>query len=125
MTRREWRINLPWPAPLIRENDRPHWAEKARLTKTLRYTAWALAKQQKLPTGLDRVRITLHWQPATNRHRDENAPSPTLKALVDGLVDAGLVADDDAAHVEPRCAIEPVAKPAATWLTIEDRSEAA
>ena len=38
--------------------------------------------------------VTLHYRPRDNRRRDADNLVPTLKALCDGLVDAGLVPDD-------------------------------
>lgn len=119
-----WTVELPWSGPLLRDNDRPHWAQKARLTRTLRDAALLLARQAQLPIGLDRVRIELHWQPPMGRRRDQLSISPTLKPLVDGLVDYGLVADDDTEHVRLECVIEPVAKPARLWLEITDLTSA-
>lgn len=119
------RLELPFTAPPLRDNDRyPHWAVKARKIRELRGAALLLALAAKLPKGLDRVRITLHWQPATNRHRDELSIAPTLKPLVDGLTDYGLVADDDTKHVSLSCCVHDWQRgvPAACWLTIEPTS---
>jgi len=118
-----WTLPLPWPGPLLHENQRLHWAQKAQLTRTVRDVTCFLAGNARLPRGLDRVEITLHWQPATVRRRDDHNLTPTLKAaVVDGLVDFGLIPDDNAAHAVTGCVIEPVAKPARLWLRITDRS---
>jgi hypothetical protein len=97
-----------------------HWAKKSKITRELRRDAHICAVSRKLPRGLQRVRIVLRWQPAVRRNRDQFSATCTLKPLVDGLVDYGLVADDDTAHVELGCVIEPVAKPARVWLHITD-----
>lgn len=47
-----------------------------------------------------RVRVTLVYTPATRRTRDSDNLVGTMKPCVDGLVDAGVVADDDDGHVE-------------------------
>lgn len=120
VTARTWRLDLPWRGPLLTENQRLHWAQKAQLTRTIRDTTRLLAGNANLPRGLDRVEITLHWQPALNRRRDDHNMTPTLKAAVDGLVDYGLTPDDNSRHVLTGCVIEPVAKPAALWLTITE-----
>lgn len=117
-----WRIPLPWPAPLLRDNDRMHWAQKHRITAQLRQTATLLARSQQLPKGLERARIGLCWQPKVARRRDPLSIAPTLKPLVDGLVDYGLVADDDTAHVELVCDVFD-ARPgvaAALWLSVRE-----
>lgn len=122
---RTWTLELPYASPPLRDNDRMHWAKKANITKMLRQAAFVLAVNAlpPLPIRADRVSVTLHWQPATNRRRDQLSIAPTLKPLVDGLVDARLISDDDTEHCELSCRIEPVAKPARLWLTITDLSE--
>lgn len=117
MTGRQWTIPLPITTPLLRDNDRLHWADKARKTRQLRGYANMLARKHKVPQ-LDRARIVLHWQPATVRRRDQLSIAPTLKPLVDGLIDALVLPDDDSEHAELSCRIEPVAKTAALWLVI-------
>lgn len=124
-TRRAWELKLPYSSPPLRDNARHHWAVKASWTRNLRQTATILAYDARLPRHLQQVRIVLHWQPATVRRRDQLGPAPTLKPLVDGLVDYGLIVDDDTTHCELSCRIEPVAKPARLWLSIEDLSEEA
>jgi crossover junction endodeoxyribonuclease RusA len=119
MTAREWLIPLPIEAPPLRDNQRLHWADKARKTRQLRSYARLLANSHKVPP-LDRARIVLHWQPAVRRTRDQFSIAPTLKPLVDGLVDAGVLCDDDSEHADLSCRIEPVAKKAALWLVITE-----
>lgn len=117
---RGWTIPLPYPRPPLNLNQRMHWAPRNRLTQQIKSDAHTLARYGKLPKGLDRVRIVLHWQPTTERRRDNDNITPTLKAAIDGLVQYGLVADDDSTHVESATVIEPRAAKAAVWLTIED-----
>lgn len=117
MMARQWIIPLPISTPLLRDNMRLHWADKARKTRQLRGYANILARHHKVPQ-LDRARIVLHWQPNTVRRRDQLSIAPTLKPLVDGLIDALVLPDDDSEHAELSCRIEPVAKTAALWLVI-------
>ena len=123
-----WTIDLPYTAPPLRDNDRRHWADKHKRTAILRRDAYTIAlamnRAGELPHGLGRVRIVLVWRPAVNRRRDQLSIAPTLKPLVDGLVDYGLIPDDDTEHCELSCRIEPVAKPARLWLEITDLTEA-
>jgi hypothetical protein len=100
-----WRLELPFPAPPLRDNGRYHWAVKARVTRELREQAHWLAHHYRLPRGLPFAVITLCWQPGVNRRRDPLSITPTLKPLVDGLVDYGLVADDDIGHARLGCDI--------------------
>ena len=120
-----WRIPLPYPTPPLTLNGRMHHMARYRHTKQLRGDAKVLALAAHLPKGLVRVEIVLHWQPTTRRPRDEDNLTPTLKPLIDGLVDYGLVPDDDHEHVTSRCRIEPIARFPATWLTITQLEEAA
>lgn len=122
MTGGEWRMRLSIDSPPLRDNDRKHWAIKARETAKLRTLSWALAIDYRIPP-LERARIVLHWQPATKRRRDQLSIAPTLKPLVDGLVDAGVLPDDDSEHAELSCCIEPVGAHAAMWLVVTDLSE--
>lgn len=114
------RLGLPWSAPPLRDNDRMHWAKAARIKRQARADVQLLALFARLPRGLPFVRIVLHWQPATNRTRDQLSPAPTLKPLVDGLVDYGLIVDDDIAHAVLGCKVYPYRRgiPAACWLEI-------
>lgn len=122
---RTWHVPLPFISPPLRENDRLHWAKRARLTAEVRHiTAWTVYRL-KVPT-LERASITLHWRPATNRRRDVMGHSPSLKAAVDGCVDAKVLADDDAARCIPACALhDPVkGQPGLVWLTIRALGDA-
>lgn len=75
---------------------RMRWATH---TATTREVWWAAALAQKVPP-LARCRIV-----ATPLHRDHRSPqdvaacAPEVKAAVDGLVDAGVLTDDDATHL--------------------------
>lgn len=93
------RIDLPWSRPPLNLNDRGHWAPRAKKIADVRATGAWLARTAHLGRH-ERVRIALHYQPATRRARDEENLVATLKPLVDGLVtDAGLCVDDTDAHV--------------------------
>ncbi len=117
----EWTLDLPaYVSPPLRDNDRAHWAVKASKTRQLRENVYWLAVAARLPKDLGRARIVLHWQPTTVRRRDQLSIAPTLKPLVDGLVDYGLIVDDDSDHAELSCRIEPVGKPSRVWLSITD-----
>jgi crossover junction endodeoxyribonuclease RusA len=125
LPRIQWEVPLPYTSPPLRENDRLHWAKRARLTAQIRRdTAWAV-RAAKVPR-MDRAVITLHWQPAVRRRRDVLGASPTLKAAVDGVVDAGVLADDDATRCVPGCCLHDPRKgePGRVWLTIIDAKAA-
>lgn len=117
---REWTVSLPWQSPPLSLNDRMHYKLKARWTKTVRGTAFFLARQARIPE-LARVEVQLLYAPRDGRRRDEDNLVATLKPLCDGLVDAQVVADDDPAHMVkliPR--ILPPQRPPAMWLRIRE-----
>jgi crossover junction endodeoxyribonuclease RusA len=95
---RQWVIGLPAGTPLLSSNGREHWAARARQTASLRETAGWLARAQKIPR-LERAHVLATYHPPDRRRRDPANLYPSVKALVDGLTDAGAWIDDDAAHV--------------------------
>lgn len=110
------RIPLPWMQPPLTANQRLHWAVKASTTREVRRATCALGR--KAPRA-DRLIVTLHYQPKDRRRRDAHNLWPTLKACVDGLVDAGIVPDDDTEHVStPEPVIHEPGAPA-LWLELD------
>ena len=104
---REWTLHLPWKSPPLSLNQRMHWAVKARLTKEVRLIA--KVKARGIP-DLERCSVELVWYVTDKRRRDSINPMPTLKALVDGLVDAEVVPDDNYELVDTQVRIEYVPK---------------
>ncbi len=93
-------LTVSGPPSLISSNQRLHWATRALLTRQWREAAHWAAKAAKLPKGLERVHIVATVHPAKGgRLRDCHNVFPTCKAAVDGLVDYGLILDDDDAHL--------------------------
>lgn len=80
-------------------NQRLHHAPKAKLTAEVRTWAADAARSAGIPP-LGRCRVELLWQVTDRRRRDAENPVATLKAVCDGLVDAGLVVDDVPAYME-------------------------
>jgi hypothetical protein len=102
-------IDVPAPCAWINSNDRKHRMAAAKLTSIWRNAGTAavleLNRQRKAagegpaPTFMGRVRIVAKiFKPKANRF-DPNNLHPTTKAIVDGLVQAGLLIDDDHKHV--------------------------
>lgn len=87
---------LDWRSPPLTENQRLHHHAKARIVKDVRLTGALLARGLR---GSGRVEVTLTWIVPDHRRRDEDNIVPTLKALCDGLVDAGVVPDDTPAFM--------------------------
>jgi crossover junction endodeoxyribonuclease RusA len=80
-----------WVRPPLSANDRMHWRKKAAITADIR-TAARLAFAQHPPVS--RVEVRMTWVVTTKHRRDADNTVPTLKAICDGLVDAGIVPDD-------------------------------
>lgn len=112
-------LELPWRAPPLSLNHRHNPWEKAALTRELRKAAWARARQAKIGRH-EHVAVTLHWRPGRRGTYDEDNPMPTLKACADGIVDAGVVDDDDRTRMAKDVEIhDPVrGQPGRLWLTV-------
>lgn len=88
------------PVALVEEavtaNQRLHWSERGKRTAALR------RKSKILHRGVDPMRtaalvVTVQWP--DRRRRDVANLAPTIKALVDGAVDCGVLPDDDDSHL--------------------------
>jgi hypothetical protein len=101
-------LTTNWIKPPLSQNDRLHWAERARKVRDAKQHVHYLAMQAGLPKGVAFADIVLAWYPGVNRSRDVDNPQPSLKAAVDGLRDFGLVADDDSSHVKSSCEVREV-----------------
>lgn len=119
--------------PRYSANDRLHWARANALKKHWRDSAAAIAAQMVRnplwretfePPKLARAVVT--QVPTDRRKTDPGNVAPAAKAAIDGLVLAGLLVDDDAAHLlgpDYRLAATPQRQPKGTWtlkLLIEE-----
>lgn len=73
-------------------NDRHHWAAKAKRTKALRSKTALLARRLTPITGVVHACAFVAY-PRAGRVDVANS-YPTIKACIDGLVDAGILEDD-------------------------------
>lgn len=93
------RLGLPWDKPPLTLNDRfGHRAQHAAVVAKIRRDAGWVAKAARLGRH-DHVTVELHYQPQRRGRRDADNLVATLKPVADALVDAGLVVDDDPAHM--------------------------
>lgn len=83
---------------MISTNDRMHPIVKSQISRYLR----ELAKEAVLSEGMNETyspekpcNVTLVVYPPTKRRMDPHNWAITLKALIDGMTDAGLFTDDD------------------------------
>lgn len=95
-----WTVKLPPGTPLLNVNKiRGHWSKNFATVRNLRRAANLLASNQRIPKNLRKVHIRGIYCPPDHRRRDSSNWFPTLKACVDGLVDAGVIHDDSDKYV--------------------------
>lgn len=88
---------LPLPrSKMLSANDKMHWAARSRLTKQLRQWGYLLGREGQgvARLHLTRARVEFEFAYPDRRRRDRHNLAPTVKALMDGLIDAGLLPDD-------------------------------
>lgn len=95
---------IPAPIEWLNSNDRRHWAARSKLTKVWRQTAcWqaiAAMRRGELTAATGPVAITATIHRDTNRGRsDAHNRQPTVKAVLDGLVDAAVLRDDSDRYI--------------------------
>lgn len=86
-----YELVFDYARPPLTANQRLHWRERADRTSGIRTSARFLAR--RIPY-LGRCEVALTWVVTDRRRRDADNIVPTLKAMCDGLVDAGVVSDD-------------------------------
>lgn len=81
---------------ILSANDKVHWAVRARLTKQLRQWGYLLGREGEgvARLGLTHARVEFEFAYPDRRRRDRSNLAPTVKAIMDGLIDAGLLPDD-------------------------------
>ena len=88
---------------VLTANQRLHWARKARATAYLRQLgrhharAFVVTEHLRLDRAHALVELTF---PDPGRRRDAGNWHPTAKALIDGIVDSELLAEDDRKHLD-------------------------
>lgn len=92
-----WQLWLPPPENRTRKwlnlNDRNHWSKGSPLTRYWREVACDRALEEGAPTWVY-PHVTAYLAFGDNRRRDVHNYTPTVKASIDGLTDAGLWRDD-------------------------------
>ncbi|MFG2022280.1 hypothetical protein [Streptomyces sp. NPDC048825] len=122
MPGRRFRVALPPRLTLLNANQRPHHYRRAEITRVLRRAAWAASRG--VP-HLERVHIVGVLHPDDRQRRDPANWYPSFKACIDGLVDQGVLDDDDHTRVVgPDMRIGHVVKGARLVLHIRDLTPA-
>lgn len=130
MTRR-FTITLPPGLKLLNANQRVHHRVRAELTQAIRGAAMAQCSEEPtlraalVSAGqapvLEHAYILGILHPGSRRRLDPANFYPSFKAAVDGLVDAGVLEDDDHTRViGPDMRIGPVAKGGRLALVIQE-----
>lgn len=88
------RVELPPGLPTLNANDRTHHMIRAKRTAMIRAEAYKAAKAQPF-IPFSKVRIRCIYRAPDNRRRDMVNLYPSYKAAIDGLVDAGVIKDDN------------------------------
>lgn len=92
-------FDLAPPADFINANQRLHHHARAKLTRAWRTATAATIDRGWFPDHYRHAHITVAIRFPTNHRRDVGNYYPTAKAIVDGLVDAGVLADDSDTHI--------------------------
>jgi len=99
MTAHALTVEVPASQIITSNNERGHWAKRSDVKALLRHKAELLARAARLPKGLQRVHIVVHIDYPDRRKRDAHNLMPTIKPIIDGLVDAGVLVDDSDTHL--------------------------
>lgn len=93
-------VTIRLPSRDLSPNGRCHWARKARAVKAYRNAAWAeslIAMTQNMPIPRWKratIEATYYLRDRRGLVSDQDNRISSLKSAVDGLVDAGILADD-------------------------------
>ena len=93
------KITLPLPPACLSPNARVHWAAKAKAAKTMRELAclnakaWCNENENTYPWREATMQLTFYFKTAARRDPDNCLSS--CKSVIDGIVDAGVLLDDD------------------------------
>jgi len=94
------RIVLPLPPVCLSPNGQHgHWSQRATATKRYRALARKATQAECVESGpWEQATIKATFYHKTKRRRDGVNHNAMLKPAQDGIVDAGLIVDDDSAH---------------------------
>lgn len=102
-------LELPWATPPLSLNQRLHPQAAAKIVRQVREVGRDLGRRI-LPIDMAHPALTLVWLVTSRHRRDEDNIVPTLKALADGICDAGVVEDDTPEHMHKAMPIIAYAK---------------
>lgn len=78
-----------------------HWTEKGKHKSTIQTTVWATIKEAAFPKPKTPValEITGYFKHKKKKDIDNYSGGSTIKAIIDGIVDSGLIPDDNTDYV--------------------------
>lgn len=92
------RIDLPWPASCLSPNARSHWRKVGEAKKSARtlakYVALDAINRAAWPKNVTDARTHITFIAKDERKRDGDNHLAMLKAYLDGITDAGVIAND-------------------------------
>lgn len=94
MAERTIGIFIPGRPLLINAERSAHWRTHREATRDVRLEASILWRKHRRLGPLDQVKVDVYPTYAKGRLPDTGACLPTVKAVIDGGVDAGLLIDD-------------------------------
>lgn len=97
-----------------------HWRQHRQTTAAWRQAFQLLAQAAHHPTFDRPVLITAQPYQQRNRLQDAGSCLPSLKAAVDGIVDAGVLPDDSPAYVAGLMILAPMRGPDGLTVTVEE-----
>lgn len=84
----------PLPRPWLNSNDRDaHWGRRKSLSAAYRLSVYSECRTKLIPQ-LEGAYVMALISFGTSRRRDVLNVYPTVKACIDGMVDAGVIPDD-------------------------------
>jgi hypothetical protein len=90
-------LSVPKVGDWMNSNDRRHRMAQANLTKAWRSAGKAASEGLEPVSGKVHMTATIHKE--RDGRWDPNNLWPTVKAIVDGIVEAGVLEDDDHKHL--------------------------
>lgn len=106
MSGEQYELVIDLGRPLL-SNARLHFQEKAKVVREWRTGGLVFSRKAHIPP-LSRVAVACWGRYPTRNMPDVDAVAPTLKAVLDGVVDAGVLPDDRPPFVQSVTYYEPV-----------------
>ena len=95
---RRWQVNVATPLLTLNAERTQHWRKRAKYVKAVR-TAFTEATLEAGVPHLDRARMVAQPLQTRGPLADILGHVPTVKAAIDGIVDAGVLEDDRPAYL--------------------------